>query len=322
VTDTREGSEGAAPFCRVALPRPLRQTFVYRVPPRLRGTLEPGHRVLVPFRRRKIVGCVDELAGESRVEGVREVLDALDREPVVSGPLLRLCRWIARYYVAPLGLVLRAALPPGLFAESTYRVSLGRGEVDGGPGGDGEVERAVLERLERAAGSLQVSTLRRAADGRSVWPALRSLAERGLVTIDEEPPEADGPVRTRQVIRLVEELPTLVAREERFGRAERQREAYETLEGIGGEASVAHVERQLGFSRSVLEGLCEKGVAEIRADRGPGVGDRGARRAIGAGRSGDPPPPGGHRIGQDPRLPGGHAGGRGAPGARGDRPGA
>ena len=180
MTDTHDGAEGAAPLCRVALPRPLRQTFVYRVPPRLRGSLEPGHRVLVPFRRRKIVGCVDELARETRVEGVREILDALDREPVVSGPLLRLCRWIARDYVAPLGLVLRAALPPGLFAESTDRVSPGGGGEDVGAEGGGEVERAVLERLERAAGSLQVSTLRRAADGRSVWPALRSLADRGL----------------------------------------------------------------------------------------------------------------------------------------------
>ncbi len=288
---TREGFEGAAPFCRVALPRPLRQTFVYRIPDRMRGEPMPGHRVLVPFRRRKIVGCVDRLEAETELEGVRPLLDLLDREPVLSGPLLRLCRWVARYYVAPLGLVLRAALPPGLFAESTYRVSLSGEAVEGeGPEGQGnagqraedDVEAAVLERLARASGSLQVATLRQAADGKAVWPALRALGERGLVHVEEEPPETAGPVRTRQVVRLVEELPTLAAREERFGRAGRQREAYETLEAIGREAPVVHMERQLGFSRSVLEGLVEKGVAEIREEE--------ERRDPFADREVEPPP--------------------------------
>lgn len=291
VNATPEGVQGAPAFCRVALPRPVRQTFVYRVPPRLRSGLEPGHRVLVPFRRREIVGCVDALEEETDVQGVRPVLDVLDSEPVLSGAMLRLCRWVSRYYVAPLGLVLRAALPPGLFAESTYRVSLrdegaGAGDAEGdgveAAAEGGEVERAVLERLARASGPLQVGTLRRAAGDRSVWPALRALAERGMVKVVEEPPEAEGPARTRQVIRLVEELPTLVAREERFGRADRQREAYETLEGIGGEASVVHMERQLGFSRSVLEGLAEKGVAEIREEE--------ERRDPFAGRAVEAPP--------------------------------
>ena len=281
MTDTRQAVEGAPGFCRVALPRPLRQTFVYRVPPRFRGAVEPGHRVLVPFRRREIVGCVDELVEETDVEGVRPVRDVLDRDPVLSRPMLRLSRWVARYYVAPLGLVLRAALPPGLFAESTYRVSPAEADAEV-EDAEGDVERAVLERLARASGPLQVGTLRQAAGDRSVWPALRALADRGMVRIEEEPPEAEGPVRTRQVIRLVEELPTLVAREERFGRAERQREAYETLEDIGGEASVAHMERQLGFSRSVLEGLAEKGVAEIREEE--------ERRDPFADRDVEPPP--------------------------------
>ncbi len=256
------------PYCHVALPRPLRQTFVYRLPPELRGEVRPGMRVLVPFRRRKVVGCVDRLSGETDLDRVREVEDVLDAEPVLPAPLMELCRWVARYYVAPPGMVLRAALPPGLFTESSFRVALtdegreaARRAEEGGD--EGGARRAVLARLARASGPLLATTLRETADGAAVWPLLRALAGDGLVEVEEEVPGSDGGGRSRQVIRLVRDLPTLTAREEAFGRAHRQREAYGALEAMGSVAEVAHMERQLGFSRSVLKGMEEKGVAEI-----------------------------------------------------------
>ena len=265
-----------APYCHVALPRPLRQTFVYRLPEELRGRAGPGMRALVPFRNRKVVGCIDRLSGETALDRVRTVEDLLDAEPVLPGPLMELCRWVAGYYVAPLGMVLRAALPPGLFTESSFRVALtgagreaaARESADVGSTGErgdaaGRVERAVLARLERASGPLLATTLREAADGAAVWPALRSMADGGLLEVEEELPGAGDRSRSRQVVRLVRELPTLTARKRAFGRAHRQRDAYGALEAMGGEAEVAHMESQLGFSRSVLKGMAEKGVAEI-----------------------------------------------------------
>ena len=258
----------SAPYCRVALPRPLRQTFVYRLPEPLRGEARPGMRVRVPFRRRKIVGCIDRLAEETDLDRVRAVEDLLDAEPMLSPSLLELCRWVADYYVAPLGMVLRAALPPGLFTESSFRVALagaGReaarrleedGDADDLPGAaDTKTARAMLGRLGRASGPLLATTLRKAVDGAAVWPALRRLAAAGLIEVEEELPAADDGSRSRQVVRLIRDLPTLTAREEVFGRAHRQREAYAALASMGGTAEAAHLENQLGFSRSVLRGM-------------------------------------------------------------------
>ena len=59
------------------------------------------------------------------------------------------------------------------------------------------------------------------------------------------------------------ELRTLSERDRAFGRAKRQRELYETLESVGGQASVGHLVKQLGFSRAVLNGLVERRLAEI-----------------------------------------------------------
>lgn len=263
-------------YCQVALPRPLRQTFVYRIPDGLRDRVRQGSRVLVPFGPRKLVGMVDTLEEETALTDVRPVIDALDPEPLLPGSLLELCRWVARYYVAPLGLVLRTALPPGLFSESSYRIRT----ADDGAAEDVELtdaEARVLERLDRARDGLLITSLRSDTGVSAIWPAVRGLRDRGLVTVEEESPETGGPEQTQQVVRLTRDLRTLTAREEAFGRAGRQQEAYEVLEALGGEAAVAHLESQLGFSRSVVRGLAERGVAEIveeRVERDPYGGDR------------------------------------------------
>ena len=75
-------------------------------------------------------------------------------------------------------------------------------------------------------------------------------------------PSGASPQR-RQVVRLTAELPTLLEREEAFGRATRQRELFETLETMGGSAVVAHLDNRLGFGRSIVNGLVERGLAEI-----------------------------------------------------------
>jgi primosomal protein N' (replication factor Y) len=109
-------------FALVALPLPLRQTFTYRVPEGLESRVRPGVQVQVPFRGRRARGFVVERVAESALERVHEIEDVLGA-PVFTPHLLALARWIADYYMAPLGEVLAAALPGGLegFAKSRAR---------------------------------------------------------------------------------------------------------------------------------------------------------------------------------------------------------
>src|SRR5258708_16396516 len=50
----------SASFCNVALPVPLRNTFTYSIPEALRAQVQPGSRVLVPFRKKSLVGVRSE----------------------------------------------------------------------------------------------------------------------------------------------------------------------------------------------------------------------------------------------------------------------
>jgi primosomal protein N' (replication factor Y) len=75
--------------------------------------MEPvvGGRVLVPFRQQRLSGIVVELHDRPPQVKTKKVIEALDLAPVLDEQLLKLGKWIADYYLAPLGEVFRTMLP-------------------------------------------------------------------------------------------------------------------------------------------------------------------------------------------------------------------
>lgn len=96
-------------FCDVALPVPLDMAFTYRVP--AEATPVVGGRVLVPFRQQRMMGIVVELHDRKPSVATKNILSVVDPSPVFDEQLLRLGRWIADYYLAPIGEVFRTMLP-------------------------------------------------------------------------------------------------------------------------------------------------------------------------------------------------------------------
>ena len=103
-------------YCEVALPVPLRSLFTYEIPERFAGSVCAGSRVLVPFRNRAMIGVVVEVSARrpdpARVKNIREIVEVLDAIPALPPKLVELGRWVSGYYVASLGEVFRAMLPP------------------------------------------------------------------------------------------------------------------------------------------------------------------------------------------------------------------
>jgi primosomal protein N' (replication factor Y) len=250
---------GALPStCRVALPLPAPQPYGYTIPPALADRVAPGARVVVPVRGRELVGVVTAV-GDEGVNGLKPVLLAPDPAPLVPEPLLALAGWVARYYAAPLGLALRAMLPGPLWGESRL-VAVIR-DAGAAPGG---TSRAVIEALDRAGGRAAVAQLGRALR-KPVWDTIQRLARAGAVTLETEAPALGPAAGAERVVVLTRSLPSLLEREGEFGRAERQRAAYDAVDRLGGEAGWSYLVHQLGFSPAVLKALADRGV--IRVDR-------------------------------------------------------
>jgi primosomal protein N' (replication factor Y) len=95
------------------------RTYTYAVPPEL-SPLEPGEAVLVPFGRgdggaRQAIGIVMGSGSAPERGGIRPVAARIRSDGPLLPPLsLALAGWIAARYLAPLAVVIRAMLPPGL----------------------------------------------------------------------------------------------------------------------------------------------------------------------------------------------------------------
>ena len=109
-------------YCDVALPVPVDRIFTYSISG---ASPVAGGRVLVPFRREQMQGIVVALHDVPPGNETRPILRVLDQEPVLSADLLKLGTWIADYYLAPLGEVLRTMLPLGaeVRREIVYRLT-------------------------------------------------------------------------------------------------------------------------------------------------------------------------------------------------------
>ena len=137
----------------VAVGLPIFKTFHYRIPEKMRNSLQIGMRVLVPFKGRKVTGFSIDLLEEPPKgieEKLREVEDLLDEAPLIDPPMLRFYRWISDYYLYPLGEVIKTGLPPGLQLKSELVLNLTQSGMESlRQGGLEPIQEKVFKEMER-----------------------------------------------------------------------------------------------------------------------------------------------------------------------------
>jgi primosomal protein N' (replication factor Y) len=271
--------------CEVALPVPLDRVFTYAVADGQHP--QRGARVVAPFRNERLIGVVTAVGVPTPADFEVRSLDAvLDDEPLLSEQLLTLAEWMAQYYLAPLGEVLRGMLP--LMAEVRrtvyYRITdLGRdllaesveeceGHVaratDGAPGlradsttgskrrgklspEDRDQEHRVLARL--AAGEpVKIAALRKATG--ATLPVLAGLVRKKWIARETSAEERDARRMERFAVLIPEtRLPTLTAK---------QQAILAELAACGGELPLAQL-RQRNLSASTLDTLVGRELVRI-----------------------------------------------------------
>jgi primosomal protein N' (replication factor Y) len=231
-------------FARVAVPVPLGRSFTYRVPDALAAEVCRGARVLVDFHGRRVLGVVvssDEPEPELPPDKIKPIEAVVDREPVLPLELLAFLEELARYYFAPIGEVLRLAVPA---VERSARERLDQAGLDlpetttvgrvvqfarAAPGAtdpsDLRGRTADLWRALKTQGASPVAEL--LAETRATRESLRRLRDRGLVELDRRqlaladpffdmPVERDTPpALTAAQERAVDAITTALDRAER-----------------------------------------------------------------------------------------------------------
>jgi len=251
-------------FCDVALPVPLDRPFTYAV----NGTVPAvGARVLVPFSGQRLMGVVvrvhdDRPADDIEIKPVQQVLDDTS---LLSPELMQLAAWIAQYYVAPLGEVLRGMMPLAaeVHRQYTYRIAeagsrvLYEGAQKGSsrrsrlPAEDQNREYAVLNYLEDGK-TAKASALRSATQTRK---ALLDAMVRKKWLIREAIAEERDARRTERIAVLVPDarIPKL---------NENQTAILAELAAAGSRMRVADL-RELSVPASTLATLVKRGLVAI-----------------------------------------------------------
>ncbi len=266
-------------YCEVALPVPLDRPFTYAV--RAGQLVQRGVRVIAPFRNEKLIGVVTGVNAKAPADvEVRSLEAVLDEEPLLSEQLLALAEWMAQYYLAPLGEVLRGMLPLTAEVRRTvyYRITdLGRDLLANRLEDDATASRASKSRpsspgskrksrLSPEELDLEQRVLARLADGEPVkvstlrtataatLPVLAAMLRKKWIARETAAVERDAR-RTERFAVLIDEtrLPALTAK---------QQAILAELAACGGELPLA-VLRQKDLPSSTLQTLVRRGLVRI-----------------------------------------------------------
>jgi len=240
-------------YAEVAVPIALHSTLTYRIPAALQDSVRLGSRVEVPLGTKLttafVVGLPDSTPiDHAKIKPIRSVLD--DDEPALIPEIIDLCRWAAEYYIAPLGEMLKVALPANMASRGRRQA-----EVTGS-------EEMIAEALEQkrilAADVALVSELRKRPLPATGLPraAVARLRDAGILTLHDRFRDAEG-VRYDRFVVLESDPGALTPK---------QQAGVERLQSRGGEMSVRALEHA-GVTAAVLSALTKKGV--VRIERRP-----------------------------------------------------
>ncbi|HEV7240385.1 MAG TPA: primosomal protein N' [Thermoanaerobaculia bacterium] len=234
-------------FAEIAVPVGLHGTLTYRIPAALKDGVRLGSRVEVPLGSKLTTGFVVALLDTAPVEAaklkpIRAVLD--DDEPALIPEIIELCRWAAEYYIAPLGEMLKVALPANMAARGKREVILAD------PNSDQilPTDRSLVDELHKRALPLSF-ILDEMKVSRS---AIARLRDAGVIAVHDRLRDAQG-VRYDRFVVLDSDPGGLTAK---------QRAAVELLQARGGELSVRALEHA-GVSAAILSALSKKSVIRI-----------------------------------------------------------
>jgi len=238
-------------FVEVVLDLPLDQTFTYKLSGFESYPPEVGKRVLVPFGKSNLLktGIIVSITSTPpSVDKVKEVFEIPDPFPLLGENELKLCRWLSSYYCSSFGEAVFRFLPEAFLVEEEIRIYLKEFEgIKLTP-----LEEAVVkELLSSSTGSLKISTLKKRLGKSSIYRLLLSLSKKGV--IEKRSSLKRDSVPKERYLRFLKECGY---------KGKRGRELLEILKEKG-ELPYSEAINSLGFSKSVIDRLVERGCLEL-----------------------------------------------------------
>ena len=170
----------------VILPLPLDQKFTYFVSKQEFDFIKPGMRIIVPFGKSKFITAIahsvhKEFEGSFELKSIHQIID---NSPVVNEDQLIFWDWISKYYMCPIGDVLKAALPSNLLLQSETVISINpKANIIKSDLNDNEY--LLIDALE-INNQLSVEQSSAIITKTNVFKIIHNLSEKGFLLIEEK----------------------------------------------------------------------------------------------------------------------------------------
>jgi primosomal protein N' (replication factor Y) (superfamily II helicase) len=261
-------------FADVILPIPVHREFTYRVPFEFNEFMKNGIRVIVPFGKSKLLtGIVtrvhEQIPADYQAKYIEHVLD---EHPIVTGEQYSFWKWIASYYMAPLGDVMNAALPANFKLASETKIVLHP---------DFSIQNSVLnDKQQRIIETLEIrevldlKEISELLGIKTIQPVIKEMIDKKMVLSQEELQHRFTP-KTKYFILLTEtyseetNLNGLIAQLEGKAAKQKQLDALLQLLSLGKytNGQLEPVEKkqliEAGVSPSAVNTLEKNGIVQI-----------------------------------------------------------
>ena len=166
-------------YADIVFPTAVRYPFTYALPDQLLAEAEPGKRVWVPLQKHKAIGMIVKIHRQKPDFNTRSIEKILDEEPVLSDELLKLSKWMYRFYYCGWGEVIQAALPVGLNFYSENFLKALETEL---PDHLKEAEEEIVKEIRKEGSYLLKEAQKRWGD-----KVIKKLVGQKLLEVWEEP---------------------------------------------------------------------------------------------------------------------------------------
>ncbi|MGC6422965.1 MAG: replication restart helicase PriA [Flavobacteriaceae bacterium] len=255
-------------FADIILPIPLPKPFTYAVPKLYEEQLAIGQRVVVPFGKMKFyTGIVYRIHHQVPLGYEVKVIDSiLDVIPSITQHQIQLWEWISSYYLCPLGLIMKAAIPSVLLIESETVLAKDTSlTIEWETLTDDEL--LLLEALEK--GPLSFADVMAITGKKAVMKSIGGLLAHKYVYLQQLLKENYRPKKVKQ-IRLRPELLEKNQMEAVFKRLQKAPKQQELLLGYLSQYPKANwtdtvaLQKKWGSSASITKQLVDKAIMERR----------------------------------------------------------
>jgi primosomal protein N' (replication factor Y) (superfamily II helicase) len=278
--------ESVPQYAQVALPVHLRKLFTYRLPESMRKAARVGSRVLVKLGTKPTTGYIVALLpalreGTSLVESeIKDIEKLLDIEPSLTPEVIEIARWVADYYAAPLGEVMRAALPAGINTSIMQVVSItskGRAALSVPPASAGGSKTILSQvralRILADEGEAEITAFNLRLGLMRTPPWLREMEREGLIERSYRARTTATRAKRRRAVRLIqpstERYAGVSPAEKQSGGLRTDRFAGVSPAPLSGELRTEKEERQAGRLRTKRETDAQRRAIEtLRANEG------------------------------------------------------